>query len=215
MINFIVAYDNQDDHLGEYFEDCKNQLFRVLAEHSEFVNGVVHEIDGNLCNDVYIDMTIPSYNTNPFIFIAYSHGSEKALCCGNNRYVEKGVNAHHFVNSLFYTTACSVGKELGEHLIGQGCLAFVGYEKTINVYQQDGNIEISRNCDNAGIIAFLSENITIFEAYTKMKKYYTQQIDRLNNIKDIVFAADLVETRDALVCLGDKNLKKEDFFLSK
>jgi len=214
MISFIVAYDNQDINLGIYFEECKNQLLGVLTEHSEIVDRV-HEIAGNLCNNAYIDMTIPLHNSNPFVFIAYSHGNEKALCCGNNRYVEKDINTHHFTNCLFYTTACSVGKELGKHLIEQGCLAFVGYERIINVYQQDDKKEISRNCDNAGIIAFLSENITIFEAYTKMKSYYTQQIDRLHNIRDILFTADLVEARDALVCLGDKSLKKEDLFLSK
>jgi len=215
MINIFVAYDKQDAHLGGYFESCKNQLFGVLAEHDELFYENVHEISGHQCNHVYIDLTIPLYNVNPFIFIAYSHGDEKSLFCEKNSYVEKDVNAHLFTNSLFYTTACSAGKELGRHLVEQGCLTFVGYEKTINKYQKDDKKEISINCDNFGIIAFLLKDITIFEAYFLMKKNYTQQIDRLNNVKDILFAADLVEARDALVCLGDKNLKKEDLFLSK
>jgi hypothetical protein len=212
MINFIVAYDNQDANLGTYFEECKNQLVGLLTEKDE-CSSAIQEIAGSRCNNAYIDITIPSYNTSPFIFVAYSHGNEKALCCGSNCYVEKDVNAHHFVNSLFYTTACSAGKELGNHLIEKGCLAFVGYKTEINAYRQEGKKEISRNCDNAGIIAFLSENITIREAYKRMKNYYTQHIDRLFNVKDMVFAGNLVKARESLICLGNKDLKKEDLFL--
>ena len=145
-----------------------------------------------------IDVTISSINSNPFIFIAYSHGNEKALCCGNENYIEKGVNAHNFGKSLFYTNACLVGKELGIHLIEQGCLAFVGYEKESYKYTQPDKKEISKNCDNAGIISFLSDDITIFEAYNQMKNYYTQQINKLEDFKDMVFAGDQDKTYSSL-----------------
>jgi hypothetical protein len=215
MINFVVAYDDRDVNLGTYFEDCKNQLLEVLGELNEFVEGKVREMPGQQCNNAAIDLVMPQYQPKPFIFTAYSHGNENALCCKNNNYIEKDNNAHHFANSLFYTTACSAGKELGPHLIDMKCLAFVGYESEICTYMQDDRKDISKKCDNAGIIAFLSENITISEAYIKMKTYYTQQIDRLNGVKDILFAGDLVEARDALVCLGNKDLKKEDLFISE
>lgn len=214
MINFIIACDNQDDNLGTYFEDCKNQLLGVITENSRFKNVQVREIMGNQCNNACIDMTIPLYNTQPFVFIAYSHGNEKALCCKNNYYVEKNVNDYHFVNSLFYTAACSVGKELGVHLIEKGCLAFVGYNRVISVLKPIHR-KISMNCDNAGIVAFLLEDITIFEACKKMKNYYTQEIDRLTNFKDMLFAGELVEARNSLVCLGNENLKKEDLFITE
>ncbi|GHT17014.1 hypothetical protein AGMMS4956_20290 [Bacteroidia bacterium] len=214
MINFVVAYDNIDTKLGMYFEECKNQLLGLLEEHNELVNGNVCEIAGRQCNNAYIDIMIPKYNTNPFVFIAYSHGNEKALCCNANFYVDKNVNARHFVNSLFYTTACSAGKELGSYLVDSGCLAFVGYKNDINVYIKTDKKDISKNCDNAGIVAFLSENITILEACKKMKTYYTQQIDKLENMKDMIFAGELVEARDALICLGNENLKKEDLFVT-
>lgn len=210
MINFIIAYDNNDANLGAYFEECKNHLLSVLTE--ELVNEI-REICGNQCNDAYIDMIIPQYNSKPFIFVAYSHGNEKALCCGVGRYVEKDVNAHHFANSLFYTTACSVGKELSAHLIENGCLAFIGYDESVSAYKLTEKKEVSKNCDNIGIIEFLSDDITIWEAYMRMKNYYTQQIDKFQKIEDVMFAGDLVEARDALVCLGDKNLKKEDLFI--
>ncbi len=213
MINFIVAYDDRDIELGSYFDNCKNQLLGLLDELNGFLDGKICEIPSSQCNSVYIDIKIPSYNPNPFIFIAYSHGSETALHSGGNRYVEKYSNSQHFINSFFYTTACSVGKDLGHHLIELGCLAFIGYDRPINAYKQSERQEISKKCDNAGIMAFLSEDINIFESYQKMKNYYTQQIDKLEDVKDMMFAMDLIQARESLVCLGNRDLKKENFFV--
>ncbi|MDR2038698.1 MAG: hypothetical protein LBQ60_12310 [Bacteroidales bacterium] len=214
MINFIIVSDDRDDNLGVYFNDCKNQILGLLEELKESLEGSINEISGNQCNSAYIDLKVPTYHPNPFIFIAYSHGNEYALCSQEDNYVEKGANTQHFTNSLFYTTACSAGKELGPHLVEQGCLAFVGYENEINAYKKDEQKEISKNCDNAGIVSFLSEDITIYESYKRMKNYYTQQIDRLEDVKDMMFAMNLIQARESLVCLGDKNLKKEDFFVA-
>jgi hypothetical protein len=213
MINFIVACDNNDIELGAYFTDCKEQLFGVLEEQKGLINGSIHEMSGNLCNSIYIDLKIPTYHPDPFVFIAYSHGNEIALCCRGNCYIEKNINAQHFRNSLFYTSACSVGKDLGPHLIEQGCLSFIGYESEINAYKKNERKDISKKCDNAGIIAFLSGDLTIYDSYKRMKNYYTQQIDKLEDIKDIMFAMDLIHARESLVCLGNENLKKEDLFV--
>ncbi|MCL2294233.1 MAG: hypothetical protein FWC36_05150 [Spirochaetes bacterium] len=213
MINIFVAFDDKDESLGDYFEDCKNHLLSFLEECSELVNKNPHEISSTCCNSAYLDIMMPKYKPNPFIFIAYSHGNERALCCGDNSYIEKNVNAHHFENSLFYTTACSAGKELGEDLISKGCLAFIGYKSEINVYKQKEKMEITKNCCNSGIIAFLSSDITIYEAYKKMENYYTQQIDKLEEFKDMLFAACLREARDALVFFGNRGLRKKSYFI--
>lgn len=111
---------------------------------------------------------------------------------------------------MFYSTACLVGKKLAPDLINKGCKAFIGYKEEIFAYKQNEKKEISKNCDNAGIMAFLSDDITIYEACERMKSYYTQQIDRLEDVKDMLFAGNLIHARESIVCLGDKNLKKED-----
>jgi hypothetical protein len=214
MIKVIVVYDNKDPVLGTYFEGCKKYLLSALEYQREFVNNKPHTISSLHCNKNYIGSLISSYESNPFIFVAYSHGNEKALRCGGNSYVEKNVNTHKFKNSLFYAMACSTGKELGEDLIKKKCLAFIGYKNEISGFLGDSKKNISINCDNVGIITFLSNDITIFEAFEKMKKYYTQQIDRLYEFKDMLFAGDLVENRESLVFFGEKNLKK-GFFSTK
>jgi hypothetical protein len=215
MINLIIAYDDKDLDLGTYFKDCKKQLLSILEEQNDPLKYKLNEISSDYCNNVYINSLMPQHMSNPFIFIAYSHGNEKALCCGNSCYIEKNVNTHYFKNSLFYTTACSTGKELGEDLINKGCLAFIGYKTEAIAFLEGSMKEISIKCDNAGITEYLSNDITIFEAFKKMKDCYTQQIDRvLNDNKLALFAATLVEARDSLVFFGKNELKKEDMFFS-
>ena len=210
MINITIAFDEKDTKLGKYFEDCKNQLINVLIENYTSTDYTLNEIPSMRCNNVYIDTLISDIKPNPFIFIAYSHGDEKALYCNSNYYIKCDVNTHYFANTIFYTTACLAGKELGENLIANGCLAFVGYNNVTYVFMENSKKEISRNCDNIGIISFLSEDITIFEAFKKMKNYYEQQIDKYNLLKDPIFAGNLVEAREALVFIGNRNIKKED-----
>ena len=213
MINIFAAYDDKDPKLGTYFEDCKKQLLSVLGKQNDPVEFNVHEIPGDYCNNAYIDSLLIQYLPHPFIFIAYSHGSEWALHCEESRYVEKGVNTDLFRNSLLYTTACSAGKELGNDLINQGCSVFIGYKREINVFSEEAKRKISMLCDNAGIIEFLTNDITIFEAFKKMEDFYTEQIDSLNDAGDMLFAMELVDTRESLVFLGKPDLRKEEFFL--
>lgn len=213
MIRFIVAHDSSDTELGTYFDDCKNQLLGILEERSELVNGDIVQINGSQCNAAYIDIIVAHHHPHPFIFVAYSHGSEVALASRHGNYVEKGCNSHNFKGSLFYTTACSAGKELGPQLIDKdSCLAFVGYEGPISVHKNAEKREISKNCDNAGIIDFLINDSSIGESFKKMKDYYTSQIDRLENVNDMLFAAALTYARESLVCLGNRDLRKCDLF---
>jgi hypothetical protein len=201
MIKIMIAYDDKDLELGTYFEDCKKQLVSILGEQNDLLKYKLNEISSDCCNSVYINSLMPQHMSNPFIFIAYSHGNEKALCCGNNCYIEKNVNTQ--------------GKELGEDLINKGCLAFIGYKTETIAFLEGSMKEISIKCDNAGIMEYLSNDITIFEAFEKMKNCYTQQIDRvLNDEKFTVFAAALVEARDSLVFFGKSDLKKEDMVFS-
>jgi hypothetical protein len=214
MINIIVAFDNTDIILGTYFENCKKQLLFNLGKMNNPVIYNICEIPSNNCNNSYIDSLLIKNIPNPFIFITYSHGDEQALYCRRNKYVEKNINTHMFLNSLFYTTACSAGKELGGDLIDKGCSVFMGYKKEKFIFPEKVKQNISILCDNAGIIEFLSNDITVFEAFKKMEDIYTQQIDSLYDVDDMVFAAHLLDAREALVFLGNPNLRIGDLFIN-
>ena len=61
---------------------------------------------------------------------------------------------------------------------------------------------------------FMTSDTTVGQAFNSMKNYYSNKIDRLMELgEDPLFIGALTANREALVCLGDKSLKKEDFFL--
>lgn len=207
MVSINIAYDNQALELGAYFEASKNDLVDFLAaNHNDYS---IHEIHSARCNEVYIEVRIGAINSQRYLFIAYSHGAEDCLISGGNSYVAVNKNTNLFTNSLFYTTACSAGHKLGEDLINNGCEAFIGYNRVVTVFS-DEKQNVSIECDNCGIKMFILGR-TIGDAFSLMKAYYTQQIDRLNQFGDILSASYLVANREALVFFGNPNLTIHDF----
>jgi len=211
MIRVLVAYD-QNCSIGQYFEDCKNNII-------DFFNGLEDlektytEIPSARCNVAYIDMTLPLLKPQPFIFIAYTHGLNDSLRCGGTHYVSLA-NSHHFEHSLFYSTACLIGKELAPDLINKGCKAFIGFEEESETPEDASSYkQMFIECDNFGIKYLVSCDSTVGEAYEAMLNNYTNKIDYLTNVGDPLFASILRVNRDALVCMGDMNLRKKDLFL--
>ncbi|KAA6318471.1 hypothetical protein EZS27_031525 [termite gut metagenome] len=213
MINIVIAFDNQNAVLGQYFEDCQNDIATLLDEQSHLIKSF-SKVPSPQCNVAYIDITISSLNTNPFVFIAYTHGVNDGLKCGGGSFVSTD-NCQHFKNSLFYSTACLIGKELAPELINKGCKAFIGFnEKTTVIFENPSYRQIFMECDNFALKMFLTSDSSIGKAFNSMKNHYTNKIDRAIELgEDFVFTRFLRENRDALVCLGDKNLKKEDLFV--
>ena len=213
MIKFIIAFDNQNETLGQYFEDCKNDIVDFLEEQNHLAPSCLKISDAQ-CNVAYIDLKIPQYNPQPFIFIAYSHGEEDRLMCHGNAFVSLD-NCHHFSNSLFYSTACLIGKRLAPALIESECIAFIGFNEETRVIPKGKKYRKTFiDCDNFAIKLFLSSEKTVGESFEAMKNYYTTKIDMALELReDSLYISLLRESRDALIRLGDKNLKKEDLFV--
>jgi hypothetical protein len=202
MIDCVIAFDEKDTELGAYFLACKENLASFLEEQQ--ISNLV-EIPANRCNQVYMQHKI-EHATKPFIFVAYSHGLENALVCQGEGYVKANENTSLFTQSVFYTNACLSGKILANDLIDNGCLCYIGYEESINVLLANPGISIK--CDNYGIMLFVGGNLTIYEAFQAMKKYYTSESEKLS----FVDAAELTYARDSLVFLGNKELKFTQLF---
>jgi hypothetical protein len=210
MIKFIVAYDDKDAILGTYFEDCKNDIVHLLKEHGY----AYHEISNRSCNSTYIDIVIPTINSNPFIFIAYTHGVDDGLICNEGAFISID-NCYHFCNSLFYSNACLIGKRLAQELINKGCKVFIGFKEESKVlYENDIYRKTFIECDNYALKMFITSDTTIGQSFEAMINYYTNKIDRALELReDTLYISVLRENRDALICLGNTNLKKEDLFL--
>lgn len=212
MINIIIAVDDQNCHLGQYFEDCRKDIATLLDEQTQLVKSC-SKISSSQCNVAYIDITIPQINSNPFIFIAYTHGIDNGLKCQGASFISID-NCHHFANSLFYTTACLVGRELAPELINKGCITFIGFKEESEVFHNVSYRNTFIECDNYALKMFMTSDTSIGKAFNSMKDHYTNKIDRLMELReDPLFIGALTANREALICLGNKELKKEDLFV--
>lgn len=206
MTKFIIAYDNQDPILGSYFTLCKENLVSFLTEKGL---STIVEIHAKYCNQTYIEIKIREVkNEENLCFIAYSHGNINSVVCAGESYVKVSENTHLFNNAIFYSNACLCGAELSFDLISKGCKAFIGSKEETKVLLLDPNL--SAKLDNYALMIFVEQNKTIHDSYISMLNYYDYEIDRLNELEGgfgFGKAGYLVEARDALVFLGDKNIK--------
>jgi len=207
MIRAVIAYDDNDNTLGEYFDASHSDLISELNVINTVTRSSIRGLD---CTEMYLSSTIQPFNGNRFIFIGLCHGNTNQLV-SHQVFVSQN-NAAIFSNSFFYTCACSTGKKLGKLLITQGCLAFIGYSKTIHIIEDYA--EVFFRCQNFGIKSFLTNDETILISYKKMVDYYNSEIDRLviGTTDDVIAASTLVNNLGALIHIGNGDLTRNDFY---
>lgn len=207
MANFHIAFDNDNEQIGYYFEKSKADIAFYINQ--AITGSTITEISSKKCNQAYIDILIPKVNHTNFIFLAYSHGDTNCLIANGNYYIESHANANLFGNSLFYSMACHTGTGLGVKLIEFGSHAFIGF--TNAAYALLGsNTNISLSCDNYGMKCFI-DGATLLEAFESMKNNFTTQSDILELNGEILAASQLRKNRDALILLGNGALTINDF----
>jgi len=208
MTKVILAFDNNDADLGDYFEES----FTVLNANLSIVNGIsIIPIRGLDCSEENIITNALTADNKPFIFIGLSHGNEQQLLTENEVYVDVE-NLFHFKYSLFYTPACSTAVVLGKKLIEIGCSSFVGCNMDTWATYEDFN-SIYIECENYCITEFLNSNCTIQEAFNNMLVFFDNQIDSLydKSNDDILLAMELQHNKDSFVLYGNKSLRSTDF----
>jgi hypothetical protein len=202
MANFHIAFDNANATLGHYFEQSKEDIVDFITKHCTAPRIIL--IPSGQCNQAYIDMTIPTINSQNFLFLAYSHGENDYLTANGTFYIHSNHNANLFVRSFFYSMACSTAQKLGQDIINGNAHAFIGYSDV--AYALQGAFQkLSIECDNSGIKTFILGS-SLGDVFQAMKDYFTQQIDSLESNGDILVASYLRRNRDALHYYGSSSL---------
>ena len=199
MIDIIGFFDNQDETLGLFFNLCYEDLNIFLYDSSLNIS----YYDSPKINEVAV--AIITEPLEKFILLAYSHGGENELVKnGNIPYISTKINIDKFKNTLFYTCSCHTGKVLGEELINNGALSYIGYKDKFEVWGFNMNPYIE--CANYGMKLFF-KNTSTDNIIPLMKSKYNEHIDNYEN--DIFGAAMLVANRNGLVQKGN-NISIED-----
>ena len=201
----ILAYDNLDEKLGDYFNDCANEIRDSIPVP---LSESVVEIFGEKLNIITIDHQLSLINDSGFIFCAFSHGTIKSLNAKKIPYIECGTNTLSLKEGLTYTNACLAGDTLGKEIIRKGGKAFIGYNLEVNGIVHENYRKTSIRCDNYAMILFLN-GYTLEESIKKSKDFFSKQINILSDSAPLV-AAFLRENRDSLVSYGDPKFTLRD-----
>jgi hypothetical protein len=209
MINVVIAYDNEDGDLGDYFEASFNNIQSTCLGLDYILNS---NIPGLQCEENHINSIINTFNPNPFIFIGLSHGYSDGTCLVSNHEYVSANNALGFTNSLFYTTACCAATQLGPNLICNGCSCFVGCVDSSYATYADF-YPVYADCENYAIKEFLGTDKSIGDTYAEMQAYFDSQIDDLFKRNEILVMLELQQNKDCMTILGDKTLTRHNFMI--
>ena len=205
MINIVVAYDDNDIELGDYFVLSFNDLYNNFSNAENISLSSIRGLD---CCENEVLNRINSFNEENFGFVGLSHGNDCQLLTENEVYVDIN-NILHFKNSLFYSTACSTGIELGQELIKNDCKCFVGFkDDTYATYEDFYDVYIE--CENYCLKDFFDSQNTIKESFDKMLAHFDKKIFELENQNEILVAMELIGNRDSFVLYGNTALTKLD-----
>ena len=213
MLNLLIVYDNEDLNRGEYFEASHNHLLSNTALELTINR---QSINTELSQSNSIDHHTSQFNGNPFIFVAYAHGSSDALHVANSEYIN-GQNTYLFSETLFYACSCLSAKELGQNLRENGCKVFLGYNAKISSLNPETE-PIYYACENAFLAHFLTTDSTIqesmsfmYDKYEEMKRHLATNYstfdagvlgNNLNAFEIICNEEDLFLTKEDFVAMG-------------
>jgi hypothetical protein len=212
MIKIVVAYDDNDTELGDFFRCSYENILQSIQSANESLSVVLRGLD---CTEANINTAVVPLNLNPFVFVGLSHGDEDGICLltENGVFVSEN-NESNFINSFFYSTACNVARYLGKNLVdNNGCKCFIGCELS-SLVTFDEFHDVYLECENYAIREFLNSTKTIQQAFDEMMLLFDDRIDEYTNAGEILFASELLNNKDCMTLLGNGSLSILDFQLS-
>ena len=110
MIKIVVAFDDNDSALGDYFEESYNNLLQAIQSANETPTTVLRGLE---CNEANVNNAVNPLKANPFLFVGLSHGDETGNCLltENDTYVSPN-NAMNFTKQLLENTEDAYNRTL-------------------------------------------------------------------------------------------------------
>jgi hypothetical protein len=209
MIKIVVAYDDNDSALADYFEESYNNFSKSMQDANETPAKVLRGLE---CNEVNINTVINPLKTNPFLFVGLSHGDDTGnyLLTENDTYVSPN-NSVNFTNSFFYTTACNAGLGLRACLLQHSCKIFIGYTNNSKAPMNEDYNSLFIDCELYALKQFMTSDNTINELFSEMMNYTQTKIDWLFDNNEIIEAMDLQSNKDCMIIDGDGSLTRQHF----
>jgi hypothetical protein len=204
MAKIILAFDEANILLGDFFFYCATELKRIFSTNER----VIEFPSGKIENDIGISIQLEKIKGN-FIFIALTHGSESELTCdGSLPYISTKANMLILKNSLSFCFSCNTGKLLGKEMVASGGKCFVGHNNTVYASNY-----IWKELFAKPILCFwinFFNGKTVFSCVKAKKLEYTRLIDEIYGT-DIFHATYLLNNRDSLIVYGDGDCCIRDF----
>lgn len=200
MAKTLLVFDELDVGLGPFFQSCMINL-ETFFDNMNIERDILRSVQLN-----NLSVQLKTESLDKFVFAAYSHGYKNCLLNSNIPYISTTVNDKSFNNTFFYTFSCSSGIELGTHLIQNGCLCYIGYNKEISIWNTFLTPFVE--CANYGLKQFFEGQDTT-ALFAKMDEKYNFEIDAIYET-DFMIASILRDNRDALVISG-VNINITDF----
>ncbi len=212
MIKIVVAYDDNDSALADYFEESYNNFLLSMQGANVTPTTVLRGLECNECN---INNSVNPLKANPFLFVGLSHGDETGnyLLTENDAYISTN-NSVNFINSFFYTTGCNAGLDLRVNLLLHGCKVFIGYTNNSKAPLNEVYNSLFIDCELYALKKFMSSDSTIDELFNEMMNYTQIKIDWLFDNNEIVEAMDLQSNKDCMMIDGDGSLTRKHFQLN-
>ncbi len=212
MINTLLVCDNEDTELGNFFEKCRLETDRIFNASKHQFESI--EVSGNAIFELVVPNKAKAINSNPFLFVSYSHGSESELLKrGITPFLSVDYEVGCLKNAIAYCYSCEAGRNLGKELCKNGALCFIGYSENITVQQFFGAEDAFIECAVCGIQAFIDGNTT-GQMLELIKEKYTGCIDDFYS-KDMLTATLFMQNRDALIIHGDSGLTISDLLTER
>lgn len=207
MINTLIVSDTKDQDLGNFFKNCKQKSDKIL-DSNKFEKAI---IEGDKAFEVLLPLKANNFNSKPFLFVNYSHGSdEQLLQNGTNEYLSLATNIECVKNAFVYCYACKAGKTLGKEMCNNGALCFIGYNADVIIQKYFNAEDAFVDCAICGLESF-ANGATTKQVYNNLKDKHTNCIDEFY-VGDMLTASLFMQNRDALCIYGDENLNIKTFF---